>query len=306
MPQIGLVSHPELEIHTDVVDVCIALRCSTVAALQAKLYLTRVSGTEEVERATLVYKFEDQFLVQVKVPMSSSKYELSFMISTKHFPHILKEHPLKYQIHTSDVCQNLLASLKHSLALKFGFSVMPPTAQLHGICIVAPKTYRVNPEEVYFLVHVAGEEAARNAEDAKAAPSLTSKLFTDRLRRSEALPSSTPRQRRASKILSSDGTIVNWAADFHEPLSESVESYCQDSQGSLHFDLCISDKYVIRLQQRVDIPELFESLVSFEKADVGNHVALFLRRPKANSAEYFPQKIAEWMVCLEENFPLHF
>jgi len=272
------------------------------------LYLARVSGNEEVERATLVYKVEDQFIVRVKLPLSSSRFELVLYVSTKMVPHILKEHPLKYVLVSSDVCQNLLASLKHSLAPKFGYAIMPPTAQLYRTTIISPSTYRIHPQQVYFLVHVAGEEASsRIASDANSA-SQTSKLFRDRLQRLEKTTPGNSGSRPASKLRKSVKTTntVNWAADFHEALGKSIEPHCQDSEGAMHFDLCVSNKYVLKLKQRVDFPELFECLLTITEADVRNYIALFLRRPKASPSEYFPEKLAEWKICPNETFPLGF
>merc|ERR1719181_2357594 len=118
------------------------------------LYLARVSGNEEIPRAAQIYRVGDNFLVRVKMPMSSARYELHFLVSPISAPETAIHHPLKYTIVTADVCPNLLASLQHPLFQKFGYAPLLPTAQLYRISLIAPVSYRVSIGQAYFLLHV--------------------------------------------------------------------------------------------------------------------------------------------------------
>jgi hypothetical protein len=304
--QIGLVSHANLEIHTDLVDLCIALRCQKLLAVIPTLYLCRSSGDEEVARAVQVCHVSDQFIVRLKLPLSQAKYELIFRVTPTSAPGSSIPHSLRYVIFTSDACPNLLPNLQHPLAHKFGYAPMLPTAQEQRISVISPVSYRIClgqqgilRQTTYFLLHVAGLVAASTCEKEHgthgrympeplvAGPSTT--LFSSRLKR-----------------CGERGNTTNWAADLHQSLQKFLQESCQDSIGEVHLDASIGGRYVTRLKQRNDFPELFEGMMHFGEQDCGSRVEIFLRRPKQKAEEYAPQKIGEWLICLGECFPVGF
>merc|ERR1719503_285776 len=86
--------------------------------------------------------------------MSGYRYELKFSTSSHSSPEVIYPHPLRYVIITSEACQNLLMSLEHPLAQKFGYAPVMYASQIHGISLIAPTTYRTSCGYNYFLLHV--------------------------------------------------------------------------------------------------------------------------------------------------------
>jgi hypothetical protein len=291
--RIGLISHPDLEIHTDFPDLIITLSCEKARALIPSLYLARSSGIEHVSRAAQVTRLGDIFIVRVKIPMKSARYELHFLVCPRSAPENAIPHSLKYIIQTSDICHNLLPSLQHPLLQKYGFAPVLPTAQLNQISLISPVNYRVSVGQVYFLLHapvpdtheedtaISWSSLVKSAKNKNSACS----LFSSRLRRSVR------------------GQVMNWAADLHEPLAAKIGEHCQDTVGEMHFDVSVGGRYVLRLKQRHDFPELYESLLQFRERDAGSKVEVFLRQPKKRSEDYAPQKLCEWIICSAETLP---
>lgn len=153
-PDIGLVSHPSRSISTDSVDVTISLWCPDVVAMRAHLHLVRVANTEEVPRACVVLRIREYFLVRVKLPMASCRYELSFWAAPKSSPDGMIEHWLKYEITTTENCQNLLHSMEHPMRQMYGYALQPPACHQLGVSVLAPLQFRVQAGYVYFLAYI--------------------------------------------------------------------------------------------------------------------------------------------------------
>lgn len=302
-PQIGLVSHPNLTFVTENVNVTISLLGTHVAALYPSLILARVSGEEEAQRAVSVCRVGDRFIVRVKIPMSGYRYELKFATSSHSSPEVIYPHPLRYVIITSEACQNLLMSLEHPLAQKFGYAPVMYASQIHGISLIAPTTYRACLGYNYFLLHV--DYAVMTAylkekEESPAARGTQTTLFSSRL-----MPGQEPQLDGKVQLKAQQPPCI--VADLQRGLQQPLEPHCQDTGGEVHLDLSVHEgKYVLRLRQRSDFRELFEGLFRFGEEDIGSRVELFLRFPRANTAEYAPQKIGEWKICQNEQYPIGF
>lgn len=320
MTQIGLVSHPTLEIQTETVDVTISLCCGTVEAIVPALYLARVSGNEEVPRAVQVCRIGDQFIVRAKMPMSSARYELHFLVNPKSAPETSIPHPLKYTILTNDVCPNLLASLQTPQAQKFGLAPLLPTTQIHGISIISPVSYRVGVGQTLFLLHFqhwseAADTQRKEGRTSAPSPSVSiqtpngntstprSPVMDEQLPHGTTLFSHRLRKKDPEKRGGRKTQTTNYAADMHEALGARMKDNCQDSFGKMHLDVSIGGKYVTRLQQRTDLPELFEGLLSFAEIETSSRVEIFLRQPRSKVYEYAPEKLGEWLVCSAESLP---
>jgi len=309
MVQIGLVSHPDLEIHTDVVDITIALRCDSLVAIIPALYLSRVSGNEEVPRAAQACRIADQFIVTVKVPMASARYELHFLVTPASAPDMAMQHPLTYVIVSADKVPNLLVSMQHPHAQKFGFAPLVATAQLNRISVIAPVSYRLCIGPVYFLFHVPELATEPIASDGQEHPTSAFSSMTDTIEGTAGGGTtlfSTRLRRYAERVGHTKLATLNWAGDLHQALATTLGDNCQDSVGDLHLDVSIGGRYVLRLKQRNDFPELFEALLNFGEADAGSRVEVFLRRPKTQAEDYAPQKLGEWLICHAECFPVGF
>merc|ERR1719171_3091341 len=87
--------------------------------------------------------------------MAHCRYELNFRISLHENPDCLVDHDLRYNIMTSETCQNLLISTEHPLREKFGYAVMQHTAHIFGITVISPVTHRISSNTyTYFLLHI--------------------------------------------------------------------------------------------------------------------------------------------------------
>ena len=65
--------------------------------------------------------------------------------------------------------------------------------------------------------------------------------------------------------------------------------------------------YVLRLQQRPDLPGLYDGLIWLSDNDVGGRVELFVRFPHGHAAQFTPFKLAEFSIIRkEEQFPMGF
>merc|ERR1712176_902782 len=89
-------------------------------------------------------------------------------------------------------------------------------------------------------------------------------------------------------------------------LAENFGASAQDAQGIAQVDVLLlkpgthRQRYMLRLQQRSDFPELHDGFIHFADQDVGGHVELFLRFPHCEFAEYAPLKIGEWTIVRRE------
>lgn len=130
-----------------------------------------------------------------------------------------------------------------------------------------------------------------------------SMLFTKRLSTlADVEGASSNAPAKGLPLVSTDQVVPELQAQ----LRTSLEPHCQDAGGETHFDISVREgKYVVRLQQRQDFPELFEGLIRFAEEDIGGRVELFLRYPRAGT-ECAPQKICEWLICVTECYPIGF
>eukprot|EP00929_Paragymnodinium_shiwhaense_P099707 TRINITY_DN6149_c0_g1_i1.p1 TRINITY_DN6149_c0_g1~~TRINITY_DN6149_c0_g1_i1.p1 ORF type:complete len:1180 (+),score=265.70 TRINITY_DN6149_c0_g1_i1:200-3739(+) len=183
---IGLVSHPNTDLVLDSPEAALTLHCPQAAAIRASLLIVRGSGTkEEIKRATVVMRFQDYFMVRLRVPMAPAKYALTFRVALHGSPEAFTEHPLKYSVTTSEYCGCLLTSLEHPWRDFFGFSVQPPAAQNQQVTLVTPTDYRVTAGYVYFAVCVDTRspyypQASNRLNDPPIRPTAT-RLFSHRL-----------------------------------------------------------------------------------------------------------------------------
>jgi len=325
-PVIGLVTHPDPRINTDSADLTVVLQSTEVAAIRASVYVNRVSAETVIRRGAFVRKVGDRFCVSLKLPMPNSRYVVHFAASTKASPQALVQHPLHYAIFTSARCPTLLASLEHPLAQKFGYMPLSPVAQLRGIQLLAPLTYRVSFGHCYFLLHVplpdSQEETQHSADEgappvAAAAPAVAaaplsartpgepSQLRKTRLMRSSSTSLFSERLHLESTQALDDGG--GELREFHGSVRRALEPHCQDAGGEVHLDLSVhGGRYVLRLRQRHDFPELHEAYARFGEDEIGNRIELCLRLPRLHAAEYKPQKLGEWLVTQNEMLPKGF
>lgn len=371
--EIGLVTHPSRVITTETVELLIGLWCPDATAIRAHLALARVAGNEEVRRGAMVLKVREHFLVRVKLPMASCRYELSFFVASRRRPETMVEHPLKYCIISADTCPNLLISMEHPLRDKFGYALQLPAAHALGVSVLAPLDHRIPTGYAYFLLHVdpepSGVEVAVESPDgsqvgadlmAAAAAALSARretgseaarpaqrgtvLFQERMAAGIALrdssedqqgrragsksvsggdhdrptgggekpergPRGTPKVKRR-KETPEDLRPVGLVGMLHTALAEKLEAGVQDCQGSAHVDVSLLEpsgrqRYVLRLRQREDIPELHDGLLLFSEQDVGGRVETHVYFPKVQGCP--PMKIAEWLIVKkEEHFPAGF
>lgn len=291
---LGLVSHPQQSFVTTTPELTIVLCSQNIAAIVPSLSLFRGDSYEQLHRTVLVYKFEDRFLVRVKLPLGGCIYELKFAVSTQQSPGTLLQHPLRYWISAADECPNILLSLEHPLSQKFGYVVASPAAQVHGISFLAPDIYRVTVGPCYFLVHVDpdAQGQSRNSVHDEHGQTGRATLFEELLRRGQG-----------------SGSCAVWT-DFHSKLRESLEPCCQEAPGGLHLDLSVQDgKYVVRMRRRRDFPEFYEAWLRFSEDEASHHVDLFAR-PATSSAEeragYAPISLARWLICVSGPMPKGF
>lgn len=98
----------------------------------------------------------------------------------------------------------------------------------------------------------------------------------------------------------------NAAGEFHKRLANSLGPQIQESQGEIVIDVCVADqKYVTRLWQRSDFPELFEGALRLADEDCDSRVELYVRFPRRMS-NFVPYKLAEFRICKLEHFPVGF
>lgn len=315
--KIELMSHSDPNIVSDSVDLTIALRSTEASSMKGSLHLLRFSGDEEVPRAVQVLKLQDIFIVRAKLPFARSRYELRFYVSSVREPSVLEKHTLKYWITTTETCQTLLSSFEDPLLQKFGLCQTPRVAQLDGASVIAPSTHRIVSGLCYFLVHidVRAWEAVERRDQA---------IFGDADSEDDAVAEKGPAQatllrkrqrggRTVAAVRSDVGGRSEGAAglvsDMQGQLSEALlpQENLQNAHGHIHLDVSVKNgNCQIRLSQRPDFPELHEGLIAFGAHDEGTMVELFLRFPQVHAAGYSPRKLAEWVVCRDEQFPISF
>jgi len=335
LPKLGLVSHLKQDIDLEQPQVTIIVVCKGVAAFTAQLWLIRSSGgRQEVKRATWVLQMRDRFLIRVKLPTASSVYELCFPLATVESPNVLQVHPFKYNIVTTELCHAPLYSFEHPLREKFGFCPMPAAAKIYGITIAAPLNYCIRTGFVYFLVHIDPALVRKEAMGQPSGVVPTSLLFTELCQEesrkgarlddardsfsvgaSRATPetggstSGDDRQEDKRPTLKKAGTktidepLLGAVASFHRCIEEQLEvEQVQDTSGNTHLDLAVAEggshhlRYVVRLRQRCEFPELYDGVIFFDDRDAGSRVEMFLRLPRGEASLQAPLKIGEWTV----------
>lgn len=122
----------------------------------------------------------------------------------------------------------------------------------------------------------------------------------------------TSERKSRTSMLSTSGQETCCAIGaLHETLGDpelGIEPFVQDCSGSYHLDLSMSDgRYMQRLRQRPDFPELYEGTFQLDESEAGAKIELFLRCPKGHASTYTPLKIAEWLIIRrKEHFPMGF
>lgn len=134
--------------------------------------------------------------------------------------------------------------------------------------------------------------------------------------KSSSLRHSVTGATRMSSTLGSLGATTNMdtccaIGALHDLLSDpdqGIESFVQDTAGGVHLDLSINDgKYMHRLRQRPDFPDLHEGTFQFDENEAGSKIEMFLRFPRGHASSYIPLKISEWlMIRRKEHFPMGF
>jgi len=335
-PEVERLSHPELSFVTNSVDVAIMLRSPMAAALCVEVHLLRFGGEEEdVPHAAQAQRLPgDHFFITAKMPMARTRYELRLAVSKKDTPEELHSVPWKYMITTGDQCQMLLTSLEDPLRRKFGLAPVTLAAQLYGVVVLAPLTRRIMVGQCYFLVYV-DQAVALSAVQAgvDAAEATASKegrrAFSERAAACRSSMEVTPRRAPSSRLFSSrlvppeatsdvsrgpgrrkmngGGVSLEQAVgELYKRLHSTLAPHTQDTARQVHLDVALrGGDCVFPLQERLDFPNLYEGLVNFGEADALLPVSLFLRVP-LHATEYAPRRLAEWLVCRVEHFPINF
>lgn len=334
LPVVELVSYQEGQFSTNSVDVTILLKSAEAAILSAHLYLLRFSGEEEmIPCGTQVSRLgEDHFLLRAKMPMSRCRFELRLMTSTFDNPKEMFQHPVKYLVSTSSSCQTLLNTMEDTKWKKFGLVPLQPVSQRYGVFIFAPYTKRIEiGTPCFFLIYVnkslalstaAAEVMEARKEDVEEASfmkrrhavkerkkKITPKtLFKQRLMCDQANVSRTSSS--ASGFYTGEPFKVGEHVTVHElqkHLWHVLHPHTQDSSSEIVLDIALRSGEVLhRLRERPDFPGFFEGFFNFEASDVFSQVRLYIRFPQLHSFEYAPRKLAEWLVCRNEHFPLCF
>lgn len=95
-------------------------------------------------------------------------------------------------------------------------------------------------------------------------------------------------------------------------LKEHLESSVQDIRDDLHIDVSVrtsgnNERYVMRLHQRPDFPELYDGLLYFTDHDQEGRIEMYIRFPRGQASQYAPLKVAEWTIARrDEQFPSGF
>lgn len=97
----------------------------------------------------------------------------------------------------------------------------------------------------------------------------------------------------------------------HEMIADSMEPYVQDAAELVHVEISVlhhassTQRYCVRLRQRLDVANMFDGRLYFADVDVGCKVEMTLRFPGAlDKTDYAPLKIGEWVVIKkEESYP---
>lgn len=275
-------------------------------------------------------------MVRVRLPFAACRYEVRFQTSRAGSAEaLLEQNELKYSISTSDMSPNLLISMDHPLADKFGYPWVHHVAHRLGITLLAPTRHRLFHGFNHFLIHVDPSCAREYPGDLGFArpidrvPSGCSLVTTRLGLRCTTLgtppllspggPQSPPTgnpslhssaSRRVSKLRphSNEGghPSQNIAQEVHRRLADSLGPQIQESVGDLVVDLSVGEgKYMSRFWQLSDFPELHECTIQIAEEDIDSKVELFVRFPRRQS-NYITYKLAEFAVVKMEHFPAGF
>ncbi|CAE8617517.1 unnamed protein product [Polarella glacialis] len=200
---------------------------------------------------------------------------------------------------------------------------MPAAAKIYGITIAAPLNYCIRTGFVYFLVHIDPALVRKEAMGQPSGVVPTSLLFTELCQEesrkgarlddardsfsvgaSRATPetggstSGDDRQEDKRPTLKKAGTktidepLLGAVASFHRCIEEQLEvEQVQDTSGNTHLDLAVAEggshhlRYVVRLRQRSEFPELYDGVIFFDDRDAGSRVEMFLRLPRGEASE---------------------
>ncbi|CAE7215496.1 unnamed protein product, partial [Symbiodinium pilosum] len=305
------MSHPSMDIIVDGVDLIVTIR-APVQAVNAELHVVRFGGDADiVPRAAQAQRLPNwNFLIRVKIPLPRARYQLRIQ------PQSLEDGPgLCYSItfNESTRVPALLTSLDEPLALKFGYAPMTAAGQVHGVVLLSPLMFRIPAGTAYFLIWINKALALGNLgeaeEDHEPSGGLTS-LFSSRL---GAMPPLKPLDSaKLPKANSSKSQSKSMTKDrrsvlqlLQAQLSGHLGPYVQDSAGDVHLDVSFKDgKCVRRLQERADMPGLFEGFFTFGQVDAQSKVKLFLRLPGVDADGYRPRLLCEWLICRAHGEPL--
>eukprot|EP00931_Biecheleriopsis_adriatica_P028595 TRINITY_DN17053_c0_g1_i1.p1 TRINITY_DN17053_c0_g1~~TRINITY_DN17053_c0_g1_i1.p1 ORF type:complete len:1365 (-),score=200.39 TRINITY_DN17053_c0_g1_i1:126-3992(-) len=317
LPDLGLVSHPKKDVHTDNAVITICLYCKEALALHANLRQIRAAGTLPVKRATNVIKLGHHFLVRVKLPCSGALYQLNFQMAAADSPEVLQRHPFMYTIHSSEQCGCPLGSLEHPLFEKFGYCIQPAVMQNYGTTICTPVDYTLKAERTYFLVHV---QSGLNRPEAHVQPTgevRMSSLFkqmradgaSEQARAIERglLDGPDPLFHHASVHEGEDGSdgrdkirgrrqarspdalanavdpMVAPVMRMHRNLESMLLERVQDCPAKLRLEVAVGDgnpavqRYVTPLHPKPGYTEFFDCHLDLNEFDAGLRVSMFLR-----------------------------
>mmetsp|Transcript_72570 Transcript_72570/g.201269 ORF Transcript_72570/g.201269 Transcript_72570/m.201269 type:complete len:311 (-) Transcript_72570:41-973(-) len=306
--------------------------------MKAQLWILSTSdGKNEARGALFVQKFEDHFVVHVKLPTAPTRYKLTFRVALPSAPNVLHEHNLMYSIIATDQCPNLISSWSSALRDRFGFAMQTLTAQMQGIMIMSPMEYEVRAGCVYFLISFDPASQWRAAEftqlpgDAPLRP-VGTKLFSNRLGNAKYADgvgrhdqregrgsgnSARAKARRIRKshsnsVKSHSSEVVCAIGTMQERLGTELAGIVQDAPDEIHVDISVlhfnggTQRYAMRLQQRRDFMNLYEYVAFFSDQDVACRVEMFLHLPTdkleiPRRAEYCPLKIGEWIIVRSDD-----
>jgi len=316
LPELGLVSHTEKVINSELPLIIICLCCPEALAIQPRVLQVRAAGNIESKRMAMALKLGDHFLIRIKLPAAFCTFELSFLMVTKDSRDKLQEHPWKYTIMSAEGCACPMGSLDHPLYERFGFCPVPAAAQVHGATVMAPLDYNVRTGVVYFMVHIHPEklrEEVMSQPTGEMPKSLLWQKLEEAANAAEreaivncivSIPDPLFQPKEAQQMQSQkavDPVVGGVRRMLHEMQSEMGDQV-QDSNGYLHFDLAILQhetrqlRYVVRLQQQPGFPEVFDGLLPLQDQDIGSKIELYMRITRGEGSQHTPLKIGEWTV----------
>jgi len=316
LPELGLVSHTEKVINSELPLIIICICCPEALAIQPRVLQVRAAGNIESKRMAMALKLGDHFLIRIKLPAAFCTFELSFLMVTKDSRDKLQEHPWKYTIMSAEGCACPMGSLDHPLYERFGFCPVPAAAQVHGITVMSPMDYNVRTGVVYFMVHIHPEKLREEVMSQPTGEMPKSLLWqkmeeaanTAELNGIVSVPdpisrqTSEAQQTTSGQMRSQVDPVVGGVRRMLHGMQSEMGDQVQDANGYLHFDLAILQhetrqlRYVVRLQQQPGFPEVFDGLLPLQDGDVGSKIELFMRITRGEGSQHTPLKIGEWTV----------